>query len=187
MTQIKDILKPLAQLGLPLLGAALPIPGGEAIGAALAAKIGAPSASHDDILATITQSADARQKAIEFQTEHQERLLDMTQKFYLQSFQAEASDRDSARKREMVLKDGTVAKLAWTLIGGFLAVSAAQIAAVFWWPELTAKIPAQGWLLVGNISGYLANEAKQAAAYYFGSSVGSKSKDDTLAEIAKAP
>ena len=185
--QIKDILEPLVKLGLPLIGAALPIPGGAAIGAALAAHIGAPSDQPTDIITTITQSPEARQKALEFQAQHQERLLDLTQKHELASFQAEVDDRKSARQREVDTKDGTVAKLAWMIIGGFLGVSAAQIVAVMFWPEAVAKIPPEGWLLIGNISGYLANEAKQAAAYYFGSSVGSKAKDDTLSELAKMP
>ena len=98
-----------------------------------------------------------------------------------------AGDRDSARKRQMELKDSTPAQLAWMVIGGFIVVSAAQLVAIMGWPDVVAKIPGQGWLLIGNISGYLANEAKQAAAYYFGSSVGSKEKDATLSEIAKQP
>jgi hypothetical protein len=53
------------------------------------------------------------------------------------------------------------------------------------WPDAVAKIPPQGWLLVGNISGYLANEAKQAAAFYFGSTAGSQNKDATIADMAK--
>lgn len=185
--QIKDILEPLAKLGLPLLGAALPVPGGAAIGAALAAHIGSPSSAPADILATLQGRADAVLKAKQFETENRTHLLEIALAHEERTYEEEVKDRTSARQREVDTKDTTVAKLAWTLIGGFLAVSAAQIAAVMWWPDLVAKIPAQGWLLIGNISGYLANEAKQAAAYYFGSSSGSKSKDDTLSEIAKMP
>jgi hypothetical protein len=95
-------------------------------------------------------------------------------------------DVANARAREIAVKDATPAKLAWTIIGGFLAISIAQIISIMGWPELTAKIPGQGWLMIGNISGYLANEAKQCAAYYFGSSLGSKDKDETIASIAKS-
>lgn len=65
----------VAQLGLPLLGAVLPIPGGAAIGTALAAHIGAKSADPSDIFAALTSSGDAIEKAKEFQMTHQETML----------------------------------------------------------------------------------------------------------------
>lgn len=71
----KALAENIAKIGLPLLGAVLPIPGGAAIGAALAAHIGAPSASPDDIWAKLSASADAVQKAKEFELTHQETML----------------------------------------------------------------------------------------------------------------
>jgi hypothetical protein len=68
----------LAKIGLPLLGAALPLPGGMAIGTALASAIGNASAKPEDILATLTANADAVQKAKEFESTHQERLMQMS-------------------------------------------------------------------------------------------------------------
>ncbi len=99
----------------------------------------------------------------------------------------EADTADSARKREMAVKDRTPANLAYSIIGGFMLISAAQLVALMGYPDQAAKIPAQGWLLVGNISGYLFGEAKAAAQYYFGTTSNNRSKDDTIAEIAKAP
>lgn len=96
-----------------------------------------------------------------------------------------ADDRNSAREREKVIRDRTPAQLAWMIIGGFLFVTLAQLIGLVAWAEEVKKIPPEGWLLIGNVSGYLANEAKQAAAYYFGSTVGSKDKDDTISTIAK--
>lgn len=185
--QPKDILEPLVKLGLPLLGAVLPIPGGAAIGAEIASHIGSPSSAPEDILKTLQGSAEAVLKAKQYEMDNRAKLLELTYAHEERLYQAEVDDRKSARQREVDTKDTTVGRLAWTLIGGFLAVSAAQIIAVLGWPDAVAKVPPQGWLLIGNLSGYLANEAKQAAAYYFGSSVGSKDKDATLAEIAKAP
>ena len=68
----------IAQIGLPLLGAVLPIPGGAAIGTALAAAIGSPSATPEDILATLTGNADAIVKAKQFEQTHQETILRIT-------------------------------------------------------------------------------------------------------------
>ena len=67
----------VAKLGLPLLGAILPIPGGAAIGTALASAIGSGSTKPEDILATLTASAEAVDKAKQFELQHQETLLKM--------------------------------------------------------------------------------------------------------------
>lgn len=76
--QPKDFIAEFAKIGLPLIGAALPIPGGAAIGAAIAQEIGAPSSAPADILKTVQSSADAASKAIAFQLRHQETLLRIT-------------------------------------------------------------------------------------------------------------
>lgn len=70
-----EIRDAIVKLGLPILGAALPLPGGAAIGAALASAIGSPSDKPNDILATLSQSSEAVQRAMEFQTQHEETLL----------------------------------------------------------------------------------------------------------------
>lgn len=73
----KDIAEKVAAFGLPLLGAALPLPGGAAIGAALASYISSPSAKPEDILNTLANSADAVLKAKQFESEHSEKITDM--------------------------------------------------------------------------------------------------------------
>ena len=78
MSTWTDVRDSLVKLGLPLLGAALPVPGGAAIGTALAAAIGSPSDKPDDILAHLGQNADAIQKAREFQATHEETILRIT-------------------------------------------------------------------------------------------------------------
>lgn len=93
---------------------------------------------------------------------------------------ADVQDRASARSREVAVKDTTPSRLAYTIVGGFLAITLAQLVALIGWPDAVAKIPAAGWTLIGNISGYLAAEAKAATAYYFGSSSGSRDKDATI-------
>lgn len=95
------------------------------------------------------------------------------------------ADTANARGREMSLKDNTPHQLAWMVVGGFMVISLVQLVGLIGFADAVAKVPPQGWLLIGNISGYLASEAKQAGAYYFGSSAGSQSKDATLADLAK--
>lgn len=97
-----------------------------------------------------------------------------------------AGDRDSARRRQMTLRDTTPQTLAYMIIGGFFAVSIAQLVGLMWFPENVKSIPPQGWLLIGNISGFLASEAKQAAAYFFGDNASAKEQVKTISEIAKS-
>jgi len=99
--------------------------------------------------------------------------------------QSAEQGRASARAREAAVKDKTPSRLAYTIIGGFLSVSMAQLIAIMGWPDLINKIPGQGWLLIGQVTGYLANEAKQAASYYFGSSAGSQAKDATIKALSQ--
>ena len=95
-------------------------------------------------------------------------------------------DLASARAMQIATKDPNVARLAWTIVGGFLFISLVQLLALMLYPGAVKQIPEAGWLLIGNISGYLANEAKQAAAFYFGTTSASQAKDKTIADIAKS-
>lgn len=95
-------------------------------------------------------------------------------------------DTASARVMNIATRDKTPGQLAWLVIGGFLAFSMAECIAMIVWPSRWAALPASAVGIMGMIFGYLANEAKQAAAFYFGSSAGSQAKDATLAEIAKS-
>lgn len=95
-------------------------------------------------------------------------------------------DVANARGMAVQTRDPTAARLAWLIIGGFLVTSIAQLIGLMGFADQINKIPPQGWLLIGNVSGYLANEAKQAAAFYFGSTAGSQAKDITIADIAKS-
>lgn len=100
--------------------------------------------------------------------------------------QVDANSADSARKRQMELKDKTPERLAYLMIGGFFVLSTAQLIAIMGWPDYISKIPPEGWLIVGNISGYLVAEAKQAATYFLGSTASSKGKDATIQAQATA-
>lgn len=186
---IKAIGEAIAKLGLPLIGAALPIPGGAAIGALLASKIGAPSSAPDDILATLTQSADAIEKAKEFELTHAETMLKLqieqeqsASAAAVQFAQVDENDRDSARKREEVVKDWTPAGLAWLLVLGSLAM--AGVIVMGWAPPEKDTQTAQ---LIGVVLGYVFSESKQAISYFLGGSSGEAQSKKVIADIAKGP
>lgn len=89
---LKEFGKALAKIGLPLLGAALPIPGGMAIGTALAAVIDSPTAKPEDILATISGNAEALFKARQFEQTHQQVILKITAEYEIAQRQADSAD-----------------------------------------------------------------------------------------------
>ena len=89
-----------------------------------------------------------------------------------------SSDRDSARKRDIAVGgDKTVRNLAYLIVIGGGAMIGATL----------AGITKADSVLAGTLIGYAVSEMKQVLTYYFGSSAGSKAKDDTLSEIAKQP
>lgn len=96
-------------------------------------------------------------------------------------------DTAGARAMQMAVKDPTVARLAWLVIGGFLLISMVELAAMLVWPDKINSLPQGAWMLIGTVLGYLANESKQAGAFYFGSSAGSQAKDRTISDLAKSP
>ena len=130
-----------------------------------------------DVIAAV-RAAD--QKHAEIMDQHKIDLEKINLDFQAAMTQAETSDRDSARKREMDIKDSTPANLAYGIIGGFFVVSIVQLVALMGYAEIVSQIPSQGWLLIGNISGYLASEAKAASSYYFGTTQDSGKKTELL-------
>lgn len=88
----KEIGKSLAAIGLPLLGAALPIPGGAAIGSALASAIGSTSTNPADILASLQANADALVKAKQFEEQHREKLMEMAYQYEVDQRKADSAD-----------------------------------------------------------------------------------------------
>jgi hypothetical protein len=162
----------LAKLGLPLLGAVLPIPGGAAIGTALASALGAKSADPQDILTALTASADAQLKAQQFEATHQEAMLGLQLKFETDQYAASVADRSSARDMQVSTKAFTVPTLAFVIVGAFIAMVVGTLLGY-------AKVDS---VLAGTLVGYLSAKCEQVIAFYFGSSQGSQAKDVLLAQ-----
>jgi hypothetical protein len=173
----KSLAGEVAKIGLPLLGAVLPIPGGAAIGTALASHIGAKSSAPEDILAALTSSAEAVQKAREFEATHQERMLELTQKQELALVQADVDDRKSARQREVDTKDETPKILAAVVVVAWVFIQ---------WHLINNSVPHDMREIIMRVLGTLDAALVMVLNYYFGSSASSKQKDATLAEIAKS-
>jgi hypothetical protein len=90
---------------------------------------------------------------------------------------AENADRASARQREVAVKDNTPKILA------ALVMIAATLVGVLVLTGQVTKDPSLA-VQVGIVVGYVFSEAKAVLSYYFGSSTGSKIKDQTIADQA---
>lgn len=173
---LKSFGEAVAKIGLPLLGAVLPIPGGAAIGTALAAAIGAGSSKPEDILAALTSNADAIEKAKEFEAAHTETMLQLqlvnAQALYTQ----EVADRSSARDLQKATASFTVPLLAYLIVGSFVAMVGCTLAG---YSHVDGA-------LAGTLVGYLSAKCEQVVSFYFGSSKGSEDKNVLLANSAPA-
>ena len=149
----------VAKLGLPLLGAALPLPGGMAIGTALAAMVGSSSAKPEDILTALTTNADALQKAHEFEETHQEKMLEITTNAEIESRKADSADIASVNE---VLKADSQGSSYWqknhhAYETSFTLLMVAAIYVVL--PAAKVPVPAvpgDVWIMIGAILGVAA-------------------------------
>jgi len=148
----------VAKLGLPLLGAVLPIPGGAAIGTALAAAIGSGSDKPDDILSALTANADAMAKAKAFELQHQETMLKM-------SLDAQTAQMESVNKTlQTEAMGGDWLQRNHHAIESLLSVGAI-IAIYFVLPLAKVPVPSvpeTAWMMLGAILGVTAWQRGQA-------------------------
>lgn len=156
--QIKDLVAAFAKLGLPLLGAALPIPGGAAIGAAVAAAIGSPSSAPEDILKTVQDSTDALNKAKQFELTHQETILRITVDSEVRqveavnkTLQTEAMGGSWLQKNHHAMESLATVGLVW---GIYVILPLAKLA--------VPSVPAEAWLMLGALLGVTAWQRGQA-------------------------
>jgi len=181
---ITGIAKAIAKLGLPLLGAALPIPGGAAIGAALASCIGASSSDPQDILTKLTEDSAAVEKAHEFELTHQAAMLKLTLDAQSAQFQSEVDDREDARSK--LASNAWLWRVAMTVMLTFAAVMTAVLYGSWMLLEggITIKdvsVVAAISGLVGAVVGYVAANAQTVINFLFGGSMGNEKNAGALA------
>jgi hypothetical protein len=111
--------------------------------------------------------------------EEKSQALQMVQEFSLQSFTAEATDRDSARKREMAMggKNLTQNILAFVGVIGFFVIAAFVLS------HGLSEMSSQSSFIVGNLTGIAGTIVMAIYGYYFGSSIGSRNKEDILDKV----
>ena len=110
------------------------------------------------------QAALERMKALELRGEE----LD------LETLKVEATDRDSARKREIEVKDATPRQIAWVSFIGFFL-----ILAVLMFVPVPATAKDALLIMLGTLAGIVTS----ITAYYYGSSAGSARKNETIDKL----
>jgi hypothetical protein len=88
-------------------------------------------------------------------------------------------DTANARARESAVKDRTPEILAYLLVGSSIAMC---------WYVISGhgnSHDVAGATLVGTVLGYVISEAKQAVAYFLGSSAGSSDKNEAIVNLSK--
>lgn len=91
--------------------------------------------------------------------------------------QIAVNDRDSARKREMTVKDNTPKILAYAMTIGFFAILTFM---------LFKGVPTESRDLLNIMLGMLGTSFVSVISYYFGSSAGSVAKTQILANASPA-
>ena len=174
----KSLGKRLADVGLPLLGAALPVPGGAAIGAALAEYVtGDAKASAADVVDAITADPAARERAAEFQATHRETVLKVLAEHDLNRARVALEDRQGARRASV--EGGTAKRLFVLSVVILVASLGAEIAALF--HGLPAGVSE---LVVGRVLGLLDAAAMLVLGFHYGTSEGAGRATELLAQSA---
>ena len=176
---LKDVGK-LVGAAAPMLGTLLLGPVGGTIGAMLASAFGCDN-SPDSLHAAIAADPEAALKLATVESDNTVKLqgmmiahADNEMVANTAAIQADVADRDSARKREMAVRDRTTAVLAWIVVGASVVLGGLVVFG------FVSKDPVQA-ALVGAVIGYVFSEAKQVLAYYFGSNVGTARTTELLA------
>lgn len=108
------------------------------------------------------QDFQARMQELGFS--HVEKLVELSNK-----------DTDSARNRQIQLKDSTVTILAYAIVAAWVGINMILF---------TQQVPHGSEQLVARLLGTLDAALMAVLYYYFGSSAGSRSKDDAINAIA---
>lgn len=90
------------------------------------------------------------------------------------------ADRDSARNREIKTKDWMPRVLALVVVGGFMLTVFMVLAGYV----EGMKDPLMA-TTVGTLIGFVSAKCEQVVAYYFGSSAGSKAKDEAMSHMVR--
>jgi hypothetical protein len=182
----------LGKIGVPLLGAVVSGPldlGAGAIGLLTKVLGLADNSSREDIANAIQANPEAVLKLKQLENDYQQYLISVR----LQMDQAEYADRANARSREVEITRAT-GKRDWypSILGAFVVLAfTILLCTLIFHPPERVRTDDPGYAsyqtqqsLINILIGALTAGFSTVLGYYFGSSVGSRSKDNTIATLS---
>jgi hypothetical protein len=103
----------------------------------------------------------------------------------LELVKADNADRASARERQAAMRDAFPNQVAALILAAFGIAIAFQCALIVLVPLYHLAVPTELYRVLDAATGSLTTLAVTVATYYFGSSAGSRAKDDALAAAAR--
>ena len=168
---VASLLTTLAQNGLGLLSSAIQAKGKDVVESTLGVKI--PDEPSAEDIAKLRQA----------QFDHEERLLELgieKAKQDLEAFKEEVKDRDSARVRDAeFIRRGAHNWRADVMVALAAMAVAGMVYLVWSSPTLDEYVKGIVTLVLGRFLGYLDN----IYSFEFGTTRGSKDKDDTIKQL----
>ncbi len=179
-------LNQLVTIGAPLLGSVLAGPPGLAIGAVslVTQAMGLPNDSSEEaIVKEIKVNPEAAIKLNELESNYQQYLISVR----LQMDQAEYADRAGARSREVDIAKAT-GKRDWypPVIGTLVILSFTVILCTLVYNPNPKTQDDNTKSLINILVGALTAGYSTVLGYYFGSSAGSRNKDNTIASLTSS-
>ena len=163
LTWLKNLAPTVATaLGGPLAGLAV-----EAVGSAFGWK----DATKEQVTEALTAGRLTSEQIVALKQAEMS-MVERERELGFKFAELDMKDRDSARAREIAVKDNTNKILAYTVVGSFVALVAGTLLG---WAQVDTA-------LAGTLVGYLSAKAEQVLAYYFGSTKGSADKTALLAK-----
>lgn len=174
----------------PIIGTLLGGPLGGAVGGLVSSALGV-SNTPDDVNAALAADPTALEKLKEAElnskVQLQQLLVQQEQQrlvFSLQSFQAEAGDRNSARDLAKAQpRDYTRQIITYMM----LVIVAAVVIFVFGGWAKDVLITTTGSLFIGTLVGYIFNELKQVLAFWFGATNDTSAQQKAITAFAVSP
>lgn len=157
---LSDLGKTITKYGVPLLGGIVGGPAGLALGHVIAAQFGGSVETSEGI--------EQLSQKIQSDPEAPMKLAELQSKYELELVRLSNADLDSARKREMEVKDWMPAVLSLIVTIGFFS----SIVAIMY-----IRQDADDKEVLFMMLGGLGSAFTSVIAYYFGSSAGSARKD----------
>ena len=175
---LQAILKPLLANGLNLVANAVLAKGKQVVEDKLGVEL-KPDMSAEEII---------KLKAAEM--EHEEELLKLRieeSKLDLAEFELRLKDTDSARDREVQISTSDKAPLLNKIVTPVLALTLLTLTFILFGVVMfdNSPVDASRKDILIYVLGVLSAVTTQIISYYFGSSAGSKAKDETLKQVLK--